>query len=84
MVRASTCSRNQREPKEATMSAQLDDAMAVTRERLTDVANVWKELAQAKLSLYLEKLPESVGRYVKPKVTGPAEVVGGSVDAPST
>jgi hypothetical protein len=67
------------------MNAQLSDAMAVTRERLTDVANVWKELAQATLTPYLEKLPESVGRFVKPKATGPAaEVTGGSADAPST
>jgi hypothetical protein len=67
------------------MSYELNDAMQVTRERLTDVANVWKELAQAKLTPYLEKLPESVGRYVKPKVAGPTEAVaGGSADAPST
>jgi hypothetical protein len=67
------------------MSHELNDAMQVTRERLTDVANVWIELAQAKLTPYLEKLPESVGRYVKPKGAVPAEAVaGGSADAPST
>jgi hypothetical protein len=67
------------------MSAELTDAMQITRERLSDVANVWKELAQAKLTPYIEKLPESVGRFVKPKVAGtPAAVAGGSADAPSS
>lgn len=67
------------------MSAELTDAMQVTRERLTDVANVWIELAQAKLTPYLDKLPDSVGRLMKTKVAGtPAEVAGGSADAPSS
>jgi len=67
------------------MSAELTDAMQITRERLTDVKNVWVELAQAKLSLYMEKLPEPVSRFVKPKAAGtPAEVAGESAHAPST
>ena len=42
-------------------------------------------LAQAKLTPYIEKLPESVGRFVKPKVAEtPAAVAGGSADAPSS
>lgn len=66
------------------MSTELTDAMHITRERLTDVKNVWLELAQSKLSPYLAKLPEPVGRLVKPKVAGtPAEVAGESADAPS-
>lgn len=68
------------------MSAELNDAMQITRERLADVAHVWIELAQAKLTPYLDKLPESVGRLVKPKVAGApaAEVASGSADAPSS
>jgi len=67
------------------MSAELVDAMQVTRDRLTDVANIWIELAQAKLSPLLEKLPESVGRFVKPKASRTtAEVADGSADAPSS
>ena len=67
------------------MSAELNDAMQITRERLSDVANVWKELAQAKLTPYIEKLPESVGRFVKHKVAEPpAAVAAGSADAPSS
>jgi hypothetical protein len=67
------------------MSAELTDAMQITRDRLTDVKNVWLELAQTKLSSYLEKLPEPVGRFVKSKAAGtPAEVAGESAHAPST
>ena len=67
------------------MSSELTDAMQVTRERLTDVANVWKGLAQAKLTPYLDKLPESVGKLVKPMIAGPtAAVAGGSADAPAS
>jgi len=67
------------------MNAELTDAMQITRERLTDVKNVWLELAQAKLTPYLEKLPEPVGRFVKSKAAGaPAEVAGESADAPSS
>ena len=76
------------------MTAELTDAMQITRDRLTDVKNVWVELAQAKLTPYLSnaadyisalKLPEPVGRFVKQKATGtPVEVAGGSVDAPSS
>lgn len=67
------------------MSSELNDAMQVTRERLSDVANVWKELAQAKLTLYVDKLPESVGKLVKPMIAGPAAAVaGGSADAPAS
>lgn len=78
------------------MSAQLNDAMQITRERLNDVKNVWLELAQSKLTPYLskaaadyaaalEKLPEPVGRFVKAKAAGaPAQAAGESTDGPSS
>jgi hypothetical protein len=66
------------------MSSEMAHAMQVTRERLADVANVWKGLAQAKLTPYLDKLPEAVRKVVKPMIAGtPAAVPGGAADAPS-
>jgi hypothetical protein len=57
------------------------DPMKVTREHLTEVAQVWKDYAQAKLAPYLDKLPESMGRYVKSRFPGAPAVAGESVDA---
>jgi len=52
------------------MSSDASEAIKITRERFSEVAHVWRTLAQSKLQTYIERLPEPVGRYVKSRLPG--------------
>ena len=47
------------------------DPIAFTRDRLQEIAVVWRDVAKQKLALMMEKVPAPIARYLKPRTVAP-------------
>jgi hypothetical protein len=52
------------------------DPIAFTRDRLQEIAVVWRDATKRKLAPLMEKVPAPIARYLKPRTNG--------ADAPAT
>ena len=66
------------------MSSDSTDPMEATRQRLSEIAQLWIDHARKKATPYVEKLPAPVRQQVNERILGVhAEAEAGPADAPA-